>query len=455
MKITKRDLPYEKVMAIKPPKHRKPGRPSRFMHGLIRVLSIPELIETGFTVNKIGMERLEKKEPCLILMNHSCFLDMKIASACLFPRPYHIVSTSDGFIGLNLVMRAIGCIPTTKFVTDVTLVRDLIHAVKKRRESVLMYPEASYSFDGTATTLPESLGSLVKMLGVPVVMIRTYGAFTRTPLYNNLRARKVKVTADMEYLISAEDTKTKTAEELMEVIGDRFSFDNFAWQRDNGIVIDHPERADGLSRVLYKCPHCLSEVGMHAEGITLTCTSCGKSYILREDGQMEACEGETEFPHIPDWYAWERACVREELGNGTYSLDVPVEIRMQVDTRAVYRVGEGRLHHGSDGFHLVGCPDENGVPQLDYHQKPLASYSLYSDYYWYEIGDMVCIGDTSRLYYCFPKTEHDIVAKTRLAAEELYKLVKAQKDAARTEKRTRRKPETNESSSQTEENHHA
>lgn len=436
MKIIKRDLPYEKVIAIKPPKHRKPGRPSRFMHGLIRVLSIPELLETKFSVNKIGIERLSKKEPCLILMNHSCFLDMKIASACLFPRPYHIVSTSDGFIGLNLVMRAIGCIPTTKFVTDMTLVRDLIHAVKVRRESVLMYPEASYSFDGTATTLPESLGSLVKMLGVPVIMIRTYGAFTRTPLYNNLRARKVRVTADMEYLFSPEDAKTKTAEELMTVLNDRFSFDNFAWQRDNGIIIDHPERADGLSRVLYKCPHCLSEDGMHAEGIHITCTSCGKSYTLREDGQMEAADGNTEFPHIPDWYAWERACVRHELEEGTYCLDIPVEIRMQVDMRAVYRVGEGRLHHDTEGFHLTGCPDKDGVPQLDYRQKPLASYSLYSDYYWYEIGDMICIGDTKTLYYCFPQIDHDVVAKTRLAAEELYDIVRKQKDASRRERKT-------------------
>ena len=37
---------------------------------------------------------------------------------------------------------------------------------------------------------------------------------------------------------------------------------------------------------------------------------------------------------------------------------------------------------------------------------------------------MVCIGDQNVLYYCFPKGAGDIVAKTRLAAEELYKLKK-------------------------------
>ena len=70
---------------------------------------------------------------------------------------------------------------------------------------------------------------------------------------------------------------------------------------------------------------------------------------------------------------------------------------------------------------------------MDYSQKPSASYSLYSDYYWYEIGDMICIGNTDALYYCFPKEGGDVVAKTRLAAEELYKLTRKRKGHSATE----------------------
>ena len=90
-----------------------------------------------------------------------------------------------------------------------------------------------------------------------------------------------------------------------------------------------------------------------------------------------------------------------------------------VNMSCIYKVGSGRLHHGTDGFHLTGCDGK-----LDYSQKPSASYSLYSDYYWYEVGDMICIGNTEVLYYCFPKEGGDIVAKTRLATEELYKLTR-------------------------------
>lgn len=59
------------------------------------------------------------------------------------------------------------------------------------------------------------------------------------------------------------------------------------------------------------------------------------------------------FTHIPDWYRWERECVREELQNGTYHLEVPVEIYMLTNLKILYRVGEGALTHTEDGFHLT------------------------------------------------------------------------------------------------------
>ena len=81
-------------------------------------------------------------------------------------------------------MRQIGCIPTRKFVIDLGLIKDITRCIKKNKSSVLMYPEAGYSFDGTSTTLPDSLGKFVKMLGAPLVMLETHGAFHRQPLYN-------------------------------------------------------------------------------------------------------------------------------------------------------------------------------------------------------------------------------------------------------------------------------
>ena len=84
----------------------------------------------------------------------------------------------------------------------------------------------------------------------------------------------------------------------------------------------------------------------------------------------------------------------------------------------VYKIGTGRLTHTSDGFRLVGADGK-----LDYSQSPIFSHTLYSDYYWYEIGDMIGIGDNEFSYFCFPK-ENISVTKARLATEELYKMKK-------------------------------
>lgn len=400
-------------------RHERPVRPMRVFRLMLKALSASDLRATHFTHKEIGMERLGRREPCLILMNHSSFIDLKIAATILYPRPFNIVCTSDGFVGKNWLMRTVGCIPTKKFVTDMTLVRDMMYALKKQNSSVLMFPEASYSFDGTATPLPESLGKCLKLLGVPVVMIRAKGAFARDPLYNNLQLRKVDVSAEMEYLLSPEEIKEKTADELNQILGRQFAFDNFRWQQENHVRIGEAFRADCLNRALYKCPRCKAEGQMEGKGTKLACGSCGKEYELTEYGFLEAAEGNTEFPHIPDWYRWERECVRRELEEGSYLLDVAVDICMMVNTKSIYRVGSGRLRHSPEGFHLVGC-----CGRLDYFQKPTASYSLYADYFWYEVGDVICIGSSEALYYCFPTEGGDVVAKTRLATEELYKMAK-------------------------------
>lgn len=417
MKIKTVAMPYEDVMALPKAKHRLPRHPNLILRTAVRLASMLDLTQTRFTYAAHGMEKVGR-QPCLILMNHSSFIDLMIVSKIFYPRPYGIVCTSDGFVGKEWLMRALGCIPTQKFVSDVTLIRDMEYMLKEKRSSVLMYPEASYSFDGTATPLPRKMGVLLKKLNVPVVSILTHGAFARDPLYNMLQKRKVKVSADVTCLLTPEEIREKSVAELDEILDNAFSFDNFAWQQENEVHITEPFRADGLHRILYKCCSCGTEGQMEGRGTTLTCHSCGKRWELNTLGMLQASTGETEYPHIPDWYAWERGEVRKELESGTYRMDADVEIGIMVDYKAIYMVGRGRLSHDENGFRLTGCDGK-----LDYSQGPLACYGLYSDYYWYELGDIVCIGNKDALYYCFPQGG-DAVAKTRMAAEELYKLKK-------------------------------
>ena len=419
MKIHTRNLPYEEVMKLPRLKHKKPMMPSRFLATVVRIVCAPTLRKTKFTYTTERME-LVGDQPCLILVNHSSFTDMKLAFGIFYPRRMGIITSVDAMSGiLGKLMRILGCSPTHKYVAEMSLFSDMKYMLKTNKTSVLMYPEAGYSFDGRATALPRKMGILMKRLGVPVVTVITQGAFARDPLYNMLQVRDVKVSAHVTCIATPEEIKEKSVAELDALLAEAFSFDNFAWQRDNKVSIDVPYRADGLHRILYKCPKCGEENQMEGKGIHLTCHSCGKIWEMDEYGQLAACEGETEYSHIPDWYDWERACVREELETGTYVLDTEVDIAVQVNLDGVCMIGKGRLVHNEDGFYLTG-----GDGKLDYKQSPLMSHTLYSDYYWYEIGDMIGIGDTEFSYFCFPG-EDVSVTKARLATEELYNMKKS------------------------------
>lgn len=421
MKINVRKLPYEEVLKLPRLQHKTPRKPSRFLATVVRIVCMPTLWKTKFSYTTERME-LVGDQPCLILMNHSSFTDMKLAFGIFYPRRMGIVTSVDAMSGiLGKLMRILGCTPTHKYVTDISLIKDIKYMLHTNKTSVLMYPEAGYSFDGRTTTLPRKMGALMKRLGVPVVTVITQGAFARDPLYNMLQVRNVKVSAHVKCIATPEELREKSVAELDALLDDAFSFDNFAWQRDNKVSIDVPFRADGLHRILYKCPHCGAENRMEGKGIHLTCHACGKGWEMDEYGQLAALAGDTEYPHIPDWYSWQRECVRRELEEGTYRLDADVEIAIQVNLDGVCMIGPGHLTHDQNGFHLTGA---DGA--LDYKQSAAAAHTLYADYYWYEIGDVIGIGDNEFSYFCFPGADVS-VTKARLATEELYKMERAKR----------------------------
>ena len=169
---------------------------------------------------------------------------------------------------------------------------------------------------------------------------------------------------------------------------------------------------------------------MQSSGINLVCEACGKTWELTELGYLKATKGETYFDHVPDWYRWERECVRQEVLDGKYGFDVPCDIMMVVDSKALYRVGSGRLSHNmEDGFHLTGCDGK-----IDYRQSSKSMYTCEATPYWYEIDDVIGMGNSQALYFAFPTEHREVVGKVKLAVEEIFKILQEQKQEKRLEK---------------------
>ncbi len=395
---------------------KKPISPT-FIMGLAKgIISFPDLRKRKAKLTKVGMEEIEDR-PYLLLVTHSSMVDFNLMLKGTHPYKVNNVMTLEGFkTYTEPLMRSLGVLGTRKFVTDLHLVKNMKYSVDKLKNIFVLFPEARYSLDGCTSYLPDSLGKMVRLLGVPVVVLMIHGNFVTCPQWNK-KNKKTFVEAEMRQIITADEAKSLSVDEINARIADNFQYDDYAWQRDNKILIDHPGRADGLHALLYKCPACKAEHQTDSAGTKLWCKSCGKIWEMDEYGQLHALEGETEFAHIPDWSNWERACVREEIDNGTYYFEDDVRIETLPNAWRFYKQGMGKL---------IQTPEETRV-ECNYYGEPYvlrrsakSLESMHIEYDYLGRGDCVDISIPDDSFWCY-LTKRDAITKISFATEEIHK----------------------------------
>ena len=407
-----------------------PVRTKWYLRPLTYLLSAPDVILHRTKIRRTGVEGL--KPPYIILCNHNAFLDFKVLTKAIFPQRANYVVAIDGFIGREKLLRNVGCICKRKFTNDLVLVRQL-HQVIKNGDVPVIYPEARYSLCGTTAVLPVSLGKMIKIFKVPVVTFICHGHHVDSPFWN-LHKRGIRPTeAEMTLLLTPEELKDLSVDEINDRIVQAFQYDDYAWQKERGLETHYKKRAEGLEKVLYQCPACRTEFRMATFGTKLKCGACGKTWTLSPLNELSADSGETEFSHIPDWYEWERANVRAEVEAGTYSSGpLPVEVDSLPNAKRYIYLGKGTLVHDMNGFTVSGN-DIDGDPFL--MEKPVDSlYSCHIEYdYLGKSGDCVDLNTLDDTWYIYPYAKEKAaqarlrmenpgfsVTKMALATEELY-----------------------------------
>ena len=383
---------------------------------LIWLLSKFALIGKKHKVELIDMEGL--KPPYMMLSNHMYFIDFELAAMATLPYRVNNVVSIDGYYRRPWLMELIGAICTRKFTMDLHLIKS-ISRVLKRGDILSMYPEARYSPCGTTSYMPDSLGKLIKMNKVPVVAVVHHGNHLHSPFWNFRKKRRVPLHTTVTRILTAEQVKSMTADEINEAVRTALTYDDYRYQKEAGIRITEPYRAEGLHKVLYQCPHCLAEGKMDSKGTELFCTACGKRWVWEESGDLRATEGETEFPHIPDWFEWERQQVRRQVEDGTYRFEDEVEVYSLPRCWRFMKLGQAKLtHDAEEGFVLEGR-----YRDADYriHRTPLQTNSLHIeyDYCYIKPFDCVDISTENDSFYCYP-TKENVVTKLAFATEEIY-----------------------------------
>ena len=400
----------------------KPRKAPWYLQLLAWVLSFPETFATRAKIKKINMEGLTG--PYLMLCNHNSFLDFKVATRAVFPRSSNYIVAIDGFINRETLLRNVGGIGKRKFISDTPIVRNIKYSLNELGQICQLYPEARYSLVGTTAILPDSLGKLVKLFKFPVVTLISHGHHLRQPVWN-LHKRRVRTKTEMTQIINADEIVNLSVDEINNRILDAFQYDDYKYQLEDKIKIKYKNRAKNLHKILYKCPHCGMEFKMRSDGNKIWCENCHDTNEMDVYGQLKNLDKETIFPHIPDWYEWERQMMKEEILSGTYKVEMEVDVDSLPNSTGYYRLGRGILKHGAHGFDLMVKQEK---ATLHVKKQVTENYSLHVEYDYFGRGDGISFSTAKDTYYIYPVDQSYSVTKFHFAVEELYKLAIEQRN---------------------------
>ena len=359
------------------------------------------------------------KPPYIVFGSHHAWMDFYVTPLALFPHRANYVSEMEGFEFFGeWLYRQIGCIGTRKFISDIALVRSIKRCIA-RKGIVVIYPEARYANVGTSSELPQSVGKLAKNLGVPVVCINMRGNYLQSPIWNTRMRKQARLDTEIVQLLTPQELKTMSPEQITRAISEYLTYDDYKYQLESRMKIDVPWRAEGLHKVLYRCPECGSDFTMKSGGADLYCEKCGNRVTMNMYGRLVRGVDPYKFSHIPDWYEWQRRCVIDEIDRGEYRLAAEVHVEALPGAKCFLDCGTGHLTHTAEGFTLT-FTDHGETSPKTLSFSPASMNSVHTEYDYRKHGECITLSVPDCTYFLFPLTPGFNPTKIQFAAEYLH-----------------------------------
>lgn len=379
-------------------------------------------ITTGAKIKKLNKL---PKPPYLLLSTHASMMDFYMAILGTFPHQPYWVSTVEEFIYRYWLFTHMGVIPKRKFTNDPKSAMIFLDILQKRKKILVIYPEARYSLVGEKERLDISLGKFVKTANVPVVVLRGHGNYLYQPQWSDRKIRKVHPRNEMECIVDRYELESLSAEQILERIENGLQISEDRWMEKEGVKIKYPNRAVGLHKLLYKCPHCGTEFEMSSETHFLKCDHCGATYDYLENGKLQRVdkpeEGKFNWPH--EWYNWEKSEVKKEVEAGTYHVEDDLRVEKLIGAKIGFVPQEGHYHFTHDieeGFVIKGTDND-----FEFRRSSLQSFGMHIEYNYLGRGAFLEFSTPTETYFVYPLKNPDIITKVHFATELIYDHLKA------------------------------
>jgi 1-acyl-sn-glycerol-3-phosphate acyltransferase len=338
---------------------------------LLRSLYAPSVLKSG-SVSARGAESLPDP-PFLLLADHANALD-PYAIGAFSPYPIRYMANIEGvhpamafFAGL------IGVYGRRKGANDMAAMRRTI-SLARGGEAIGLFPEGDRSWDGASAPLRPGAGKLAKRLGLPIVLVRQKGNYLSRPRWASFARRG---SWDIEFVVYDADEVARMSEDLVEALIVAALAKNEikdAIREGRRFTASGP-LAEGVGRLLWRCPICGKTDLLAGRGDEIRCLSCLTRWELDANCRVRplnipASLQASDIADLKDWHDWQVSTLPELIASGARGAPGLVSEGVALSVReagGLRRMGKGRLflsrasRNGEGGSELVFQSRESRV----------------------------------------------------------------------------------------------
>ena len=248
------------------------------------------------------------KGPAIVVATHTCDADHILSALTLYPiRPTYVVS--DHFMrnpSTARLLKLMHVITKRMFSADVSTIISIMRA-KNENAVIVIFPEGRLSCYGHTLPITEGTAELIKKLGIDLYAWKAEGAYLSFPKWRDKGDdRYGEIHSSVKLLLSADEVKEKSVEEIKKITTDAICNDDELAM--DGVEYKCGTIAKGVDRILYKCPKCLEEGKITAEGDTIRC-ECGFEATLDNKYKLHNAP----FDRVNEWFEWQQNSINTDV----------------------------------------------------------------------------------------------------------------------------------------------
>lgn len=320
---------------------------------LLKVVYSPSLLKRNH-IAASGVESLPDP-PFVLMSDHSNALDPYVLGS--FSRaPIRYMANIEGVHPLKAVLaELVGAYGRRKGARDMAALRATLE-LSRSGESIGIFPEGDRSWDGSSSAIRPGAGKLARRLGLPLVIARQKGNYLAHPRW---AARPRRGAWSVEFLAYGADELGRMPDALVEaVIAAALAKNEIKDAAREGRLFESEASAEGIGRLLWRCPVCGKADSIAGRGNRIGCVRCGSRWELDANCGVRPLNAPLSIhaaaiADLKDWHDWQVATLPELAGNedrGSSRLRSEGVVLSRREGPLARRIGRGLLYlRGSGG----------------------------------------------------------------------------------------------------------